>query len=169
LANEIKDWLTPGASFEITRIANWEDTTQPLHAEGTVKIPGLGSPVGKRMLVPVSPFQPEEWKSFAAEKRVNPIYLHFPYEESDDVTVHVPAGFSVETLPAAQSSDRGAVSYAISSTQLKDAVEIKRHLVVNGVVFPQAAYLALRAFFGFVESNDNAQIIFQGAEPARNN
>lgn len=169
LEDEIKDWLPTGASIEITKISNWDDTAQPLHVEGTVKIPGLGSPVGKRMLVPVTLFQAEQGKSFTPEKRVNPIYLHFPYEELDDVTIHVPEGYKIETLPAAQNVNRGAVSYDISASQQKDGVEVKRHLVVNGILFPQTAYPAFRAFFGFVRSNDNAQIVFQGAESAKNN
>jgi Domain of Unknown Function with PDB structure (DUF3857) len=169
LTEEIRNWLQGGSTFEITKIADWDDTTKPLHVEGTVKIPGFGSAVGRRILAPVAPFQMDEAKSFAPEKRVNPVYFPYPYEELDDVTLHAPTGYKIETLPSGPNLDKGAVSYKISTSQQKDGVETQRHLVVNGVLFPKENYAALRAFFGFVQTNDNAQIVLQGAESAKNN
>jgi len=169
LEDEITSWLPTGASFELTTIANWDDTAQPLHVEGTMKVPGFGSAVGRRMIVPIGLFQAEQVKSFASEKRVNPIYLHFPYEEMDEVTIHAPAGYKIETVPAGQNINRGAVSYEISMSQQPDAVQVKRHLTVNGVMYPKDVYPAFRAFFGFVRTNDNAQMVFQGGKSANNN
>jgi hypothetical protein len=121
------------------------------------------------MIVPVALFQAEQVKLFAPEKRVNPIYLHFPYEEMDEVTIHAPAGYKIETLPGGQNINRGATSYEISTSQQADAVQVKRHLTVNGVMYPKDTYPAFRAFFGFVRTNDNAQIVFQGSESTNNN
>ncbi|MFZ3201914.1 MAG: hypothetical protein ACLQMT_03890 [Candidatus Acidiferrales bacterium] len=168
LEEEIKGWLPAGASFQLTTIGNWDDSAQPLHVEGTLKVPGFGSAVGRRMIVPVALFQSGDFKAFAPEKRVNAVYFPFPYEELDDLTLRAPAGHKIETLPAAQNINRGAVTYEESAAQQGDGVEAKRHVVVNAMLIPQSSYPALRAFFSLVQTDDNAQIVFQGGESANN-
>jgi Domain of Unknown Function with PDB structure (DUF3858)/Domain of Unknown Function with PDB structure (DUF3857) len=169
LEDEITSWLPAGASFELTAIANWGDTAAPLHVEGTVKVPAFGSAIGRRVIVPVVLFQAEQVKLFAPEKRVNPIYLHFPYEEMDEVNIHTPSGYKIETLPSGQNINKEAVSYEISTSQQTDAVQMKRHLIVKGVMYSKDSYPAFRAFFGQVQTNDNAQIVFHGGESAKSN
>ena len=169
LEDEIKSWLPAGASFELTTIANWDDTAQPLHIEGIVNVPSFGSAIGRRMIVPVALFQSSSFKAFAPEKRVNAVYFRFPYEELDDLTLRAPVGYKIETLPDAQKINRGAVTYEESAAQQGDGVEAKRHLIVNGLLIPQSSYPALRAFFSLVQTDDNAQIVFQGAESAKSN
>jgi hypothetical protein len=46
---------------------------------------------------------------------------------------------------------------------------VKRHLIVNGIMFPVTVYPALRQFFNTVKTDDDAQVVFQNAESAKNN
>jgi Domain of Unknown Function with PDB structure (DUF3857) len=169
ISEEIKSWLPVGASFEITKIADWDDVERPVHVEGTVKIPSFGSGTVQHFLMPLEIFQAPQASSFATAKRVNAIYFHYPYQETDDLKFHCSTGYTAESVPAAQKMDLGAVSYQISATQQGDAVEVKRQLVVNGVLFGKEAYPTLRAFFGAVRTNDNAQMVLQSSTSAKNN
>jgi hypothetical protein len=169
LEDGIKRWLPADSIFELTKMANWDDTAQPLHVEGTVKIPNFSSTGGRLAAAPITLFQAQEVKWFASEKRVNSICFPFPYEELDDVTLHLPAGYKIDTVPSGQNFNRGVVSYDISTSQQADAVQVKRHLTVNGVMYPKDAYPAFRAFFGFVRTNDNSHIMFKDTEAAKNN
>jgi hypothetical protein len=112
--------------------------------EGTVKIPNLGTVAGRRMIAPATIFRSAESKAFQSQKRINAIY--FPYEEEDSVSLSA-AGYRIETLPAVNQLKPGVVSYDISATQQGNSVEVKRHLVVSGVLFPLKSYPALRNFF----------------------
>ena len=168
IEEEIKNWLPVGATFEITKIADWEDVERPLHVEGTVKIPSFGSGAVRHFLMPLEIFQATQANLFAPANRVNPVYFHFPYEEVDDVKFHCAAGYTAESVPPAKKVDMGAVFYQISAAQQGDGIEVKRQLAVNGVLFSKDAYPALRAFFGAVRTNDNAEMVLQTTS-AKNN
>ncbi|MGB8541414.1 MAG: DUF3857 domain-containing protein [Candidatus Acidiferrales bacterium] len=169
LENEIKRWLPAGSSFEITNVSNWDNNGSPLHIEGTAKIPNLGTTAGHRMLVTEEVFQASQAAAFEPEKRVYPIYFRYPYEEIDSVKLRAPQGFRIENVPAVVKVNRGPVSYEISAVQQDNCVEVKRDLLVTGIMFPVTAYPALREFFNTVKTNDDAQIVFQTAESAKNN
>ena len=171
LEEEITGWLPVGATFKISKLADWDHNDRPIHVEGVVNIPSLGITGGaQKMLLPVGIFQPTQTASFAAENRSNAVYFHYPYQETDNIRFHLPPGYKAETLPAARKVDLGAVSYTISATSMPDgAVELQRHLAMNGVLFSKDQYATLRAFFGTVRTDDNVQMVVQNAASAKNN
>lgn len=169
LENEVKGWLPSGSSFEITTVTNWDRNDLPLHVEGKAKIPNLGTTAGHRLLVTEEVFQSVQAKAFEPEKRVNPIYFGYPYEEIDIVKLSAPSGYRTENVPAAVQVKPGPVTYEISASQRDDSVEVTRHLIMNGFAFPVSVYPALRQFFSTVKSDDDAQIVFRNAESAKNN
>jgi Domain of Unknown Function with PDB structure (DUF3857) len=168
LEDRIKSWLPVGSDFQITKIADWDDAEKPVHVEGTVSIPSFAKGALRRMLMPLEVFKGGQSSLFAPASRVNLIYFHYPYQEIDDLRLHLPSGFRVETLPQAQKLDLGAAAYEISAASAGDGVEVKRHLSVNGFLFSKDAYPTLRAFFGTVRTNDNAQMVLQNNTPAQN-
>jgi len=168
LQDEISRDLPPGSTFEVKTITNWDILDAPLKVEGAVKIPALATSTGRRILLAATPFQRAEFQAFQPEKRMNMIYFHFPYEELDEVKVRPPAGYKVETVPPAQKIEPGRVSYSIATTQEGVVAQMKRRLVIGGILFPVQAYPALRTFFGNVKSNDEAQILFQRSEDEAN-
>jgi len=169
IGDEIQGWLPAGSTYEVTAITNWENKDLPLHVEGTAKIPNLGTAAGHRMLVPASPFQARQTAAFHAEKRLYKVYFNCPYEEIDDVKLKVPAEYKVESVPPARQAKPGIVSYEISAAQQGGVVEVKRLLVIDGMTFSVTSYPALRNFFNTVKTDDDAQIVLQNAESAKNN
>jgi Domain of Unknown Function with PDB structure (DUF3857) len=169
MEKEIQDSLPPGTIFELTKLSDWDDVNKPIQLEGTVKLSGYGSAAGRRMLVSASMFEVPEAKAFRASRRVNMIYFHYPGEVLDELQFHPPAGYTVETLPAAQDVNPGALKYNISMTQQASGVTVKRHLVISAILIPVQSYSALRQFFNTVKSDDEAQVVFQNTQNARNN
>ena len=172
LGLEIQRWLPAGSTFEVTAIANWDDIDFPLLVDGTAKVPGFGTPNGRDMHVPASLFQTSQAVAFRADKRLYPIYFDYPFEEIDDVKLHVPAEYKIETVPPAsevKQAEPGMLSYEISATQQGDAVEVKRMFILDGSLFPVASYTALQNFFNAMKTDDDAQIVVRRAESAKNN
>ena len=170
LEKYLEEWLPDGSTFEVSKIENWDDPAVPLHVEGTVTLPSFGSAVGHRILVPVALFQTSFHKPFEPEKRVNLVYFSMRYEEIDDLKIHGPAGFKIETVPAKKVIDPGtSLSYEISPTQQGESAEVKRHFVLKQIRFSKESYPALRSFFNSVKSTDEAQLVLQNAETAKNN
>lgn len=169
LEDEIKDWLPAGSTFELVRIDNWDRTDLPLHVEGTVKLSAFGSPVGRRLLIPATVFLAPQNKAFQTAVRHNAVYFRYPNEEIDDVKFQAPAGYKIETVPAPKEIKPGTVvSYEISASQQGSQAEVKRRLVINGLLFPAQYYASLRSFFNTVKSNDEEQIVLQNSESAKN-
>ena len=169
LGDEIKGWLPGGATVEITSIANWDDIEKPIHVEGTLKVPSFASAAVQRMLMPLDFFQTTELGYFQSQKRVNEVDFTYAYERIDDLTIHMPAGYKAQAIPDPQKVNPGPISYEISATPQPDGLEVKRHLVINGIRYPKESYLGLRSFFSIVKTNDNAQVMFQAERSAKNN
>jgi hypothetical protein len=169
MEKEIQDSLAAGAVFELTKLTDWDNVDKPLVVEGNVKMSAFGSAVGRRMLVPATIFVEPTAKSFEASHRVNMVYFRYPYEQADELQFHTPAGYTVETLPTTQTVNPGVVKYEISMTQQPGSVTVKRQLLVNAILIPLQSYPALRQFFHTVKSDDEAQVVFQNAQNARNN
>lgn len=130
----------------------------------------MGSAIGRRLLVPVTLFQTSYRTTFEPEKRVNLIYFARRYEEIDDLKIRGPAGFKLETVPVKKVIDPGtSLSYEISPAQQGEGVEVKRHFVLKQIRFSKESYPALRAFFNTMKSTDEAQLVLQNAENAKNN
>lgn len=169
LEEEIHGWLPAGSTFEATKIDHWDNVELPVHVEGAVKLPGFGTTACRRMPVPVTIFQAPEAKMFHAEKRTNNIHFPYPYQETDDVKIKVPAGYKIETVPPAIPATPAVITYEVTATQQGDTVEVKRHFDEQGIMFEVKYYPALRAFFNAVKSNDDAQIIFQKSDSYKGN
>jgi Domain of Unknown Function with PDB structure (DUF3857) len=169
LEDEIKGWLPPGSGFELTKLDNWDKTDVPLHVEGTLNLSAFGSPVGRRILIPATIFLAPQTKAFQSAVRHNAIYFSYPNEEVDDLRFQVPAGYKIETVPAAKTVKPGAIlTYTISASPQGSQVEVQRHLVVDALQIPVEHYAPLRSFFNSVKSNDESQIVLQNVESAQN-
>jgi hypothetical protein len=166
----VEGMLPAGSSVELMPIANFDDNTKPLLLEATFTVPTFASVAGHRMLVPSSLFLTSYRSVFASEKRMNAVRFHHRGEEIDDVTVHAPAGFTVEALPPArQIKAATSFTYDIVTTDNKGTVEVKRHFVMNDVAFPRESYPALRGFFQNVKAVDETQVVLSGTTQAKAN
>ena len=47
-------------------------------------------------------FQVRQAKSFKSERRQNDLDFFYPYEEMDDVHIHLPKTYKIESVPKAQ-------------------------------------------------------------------
>jgi hypothetical protein len=170
ITDEIKSWLPSGAKFEITKISGWDDTSAPLVISGTLMVPGFATSAGHRILLPLTPFIAPEPRAFQAATRVNAIYFSLPYQQVDDISISLPPGFQVESLPQQLPGiSKGAIQYTISPTKQGNTVEIKRTLDIDSFLFPQSAYPAIRQIFSMVKTGDDEQAVLQATASARQN
>ena len=169
LEDQVKRWLPAGSTFSIAKISGWDDIERPVHLEGNLTIPSFGGHSFSQLLMPVEIFEPVEAADFLPETRVNMVYFPYPYEESDDLKIHAPAGYAVESAPPARNVDLKAVAYDISAAPAKDTIEMKRHLEVNGFLYEVKAYPTLRAFFNTVRTYDNGRMVLQKTSLAKAN
>jgi hypothetical protein len=141
-----------------------------LDTEGTnlmvrINVSGsLGTATGKRIFLPVSIFSAGSSDPFASSHREEPIDLHYPYMENDKVTLHLPAGFQVESVPADARIDLPQnavyVSHAKADGQI---VTYSRSYIMANVLYNASEYDKLKGFLDDVSNKDRAQAVLHVA------
>jgi len=161
LEDEAKQYVPAAIEVELTNKPDWSGSVTPLTAEYNLKIPGWVSGAGRRALLPVGIFSATEKNVFDHTERVHPIYFDFPSEKLDDVSISLPLGWQVSSLPSAQDKDAKAARYVLKAVNDKGIVHLNRQLNVDLVLLESKYYPALRNFFQLVRTGDEEQVILQ--------
>lgn len=169
LEDRVKSQVPAAVEAELTNHPDWNGSETPLVAEFEVKIPGWASNAGKRVVIPAAVFTGAEKHIFEHANRIHPVYFEYPYEKVDDVTIELPTGWQVSSVPTQQEKDAKLIAYSLKVDGSKEALHLTRKLKVDFMLLDSKYYLALRDFFGVVRSGDEEQIVLQtGAATASN-
>jgi hypothetical protein len=158
LEDEIKEAIPIGCEVELTNKPDWKNSDSPLVAEYTLKVPGWIAGAGRRALLPVGLFSAPEKRLFDHANRVHPIYFTFPFQRSDDITIDLPLGWQISSVPDPQKLDAKAITYNLDAKNEKGALHMSRVLNVDVVLLPQDKYDALRKIFQVVRTGDEQQV-----------
>jgi hypothetical protein len=169
LEERAKDQIPVATEAELTNHPDWSASETPLVAEFDIKVPGWASNAGKRALIPAAVFTASEKKIFEHAERVHPIYFEYPHEKLDDVTIELPSGWQVESVPPEQDQDKGVVGFSLKAENGKTSVHLTRKVKVDFLLLDKKYYPALQAFFQGIRTADELQIVLQpGATTATN-
>ena len=164
LEERVTSQIAMAAEAELTNKPDWTSSETPLVAEFHLKIPGYASNAGKRVVLPAAIFTTAEKGIFEHANRVQPIYFEYPYEKADDVTIELPPGWQVSSVPALQDNNAKVVGYSLKVEQSAGALRLTRKLSIDFLLMDQKYYGALRNFFQSVRSGDGMQIVVQPGE-----
>lgn len=139
---------------------------------GVIKVSGnIGSATGKHFFLPGLFFESRSKHPFVAQdKRDTPVDVHYPKTEQDDVTYHLPPGFTVESAPQnASTSWPDHAVLKIASKTGADSVEIIRTLVYNYTILSPKEYSDLHSFYQKIATADQQQLVLTRAAAAKGN
>jgi hypothetical protein len=169
LEDQAREYVPAACEVELKNKPDWTSSSSPLVAEYELKIPAWGAGAGRRVLLPMGIFTAAEKRVFDHAERVYPIYFQFPSEKDDDVTITLPAGWQVSSLPAEQNQDAKTVAYILKAENDKQKLHLTRKLRVELMILDAKYYPALRSFFQMVRKADEQQIVLQpGTDNASN-
>jgi Domain of Unknown Function with PDB structure (DUF3857)/Transglutaminase-like superfamily len=166
LEDEVKSWLPPNATAKLTGARGWESTDDPLVADFQIEVPAYASVAGKRLLAPAFLFQSKQKYMFRDATRKFPVYFPFAFAEVDRVTIFVPQGYSVESLPEKIDATSTFARYQNLCRSAGQRIVNERVLVMNGSFFQPDHYGELKDFFGKVQAGDDAQEVLRRAASA---
>jgi len=169
LEDELKEQIPAAAEVELTNKPDWNSARTPLVAEFDLKIPGWASNAGRRAVVPVGIFTAAEKRIFEHANRVHPIYFEYPFEKADDVTIELPTGWRISSMPNVQNQDGHVVVYNLKVEDNDGTLHLARKLSVDVLILDQKYYNALRKFFQVVRTGDDEQIVLQPGTTAAGN
>ena len=169
LEDRVKNQIPLAAEVELTNQPDWSNPETPLVAEFDVTISGWATNAGKRALIPAALFTAIEKKTFEHANRVHPIYVQYPYEKIDDVTIELPSGWQVSAVPPPQAQDGHIVAYNLKVENDHGTLHMTRRLSWNFLMLESKYYPALRNFFQTVRTGDEQQIVLQPAAASASN
>lgn len=161
LEDEVRESIPVACEVELINQPDWKSSSPPLIAEYTLKVQGWVSGAGRRALLPVGLFGAPEKHLFDHADRIHPIYFEYPFQRVDDVSIELPLGWQITTLPSPQKQDGHIISYAMKAENDKGTLHLNRTLNVDILLLDQKYYAALRNFFQAVRTVDEEQVILQ--------
>jgi hypothetical protein len=161
LEDQVKEYIPVGIELDLTNQPDWGGSTPTLVAEFELKVPGWVSGAGRRALVPVGLFSAPEKHAFEHANRVHAIYFSYPSAKIDDVTIDLPLGWQVNSLPPVQDLDAKAALYSLKAENNKGALHLTRRLNMDLLMVEAKLYPSLRNFFQVVRTGDEQQIVLQ--------
>jgi hypothetical protein len=164
LEERVTSQIGAAAEAELTNQPDWTHSATPLVAEFNMKIPGWASNAGKRAVIPAAIFTSAEKGIFEHTERVHPVYFEYPYQKADDVTIELPPGWQVSSVPPPQNRDAKAAVYNLKVEQSPGSLRLTRKLTIDMLLLEPKYYPTLRTFFQIVRTGDGEQIVLQPGE-----
>ena len=169
LEDEAMAYIPAASQLELVNNPDWANPSVPLVAEFKLKVDGWASAAGRKAMLPVGLFSQEEKNVFEHAERVHPIYFEYPNEKDDDITIVLPAGWQISSVPKDMIQEGRVVAYSLKMEDRKSSIHISRKLSLDILLLAQKYYPALRSFFQMVRTTDEEQILLQpGGTTAKN-
>jgi Domain of Unknown Function with PDB structure (DUF3857) len=166
LEDEIKRCIPAPVEAELTNTPAWNSSSTTLVAEYHLKIPGWASVAGHHTVLSVGVFGNGEKHVFDHTARVHPVYFNYAYQDQDDVTIELPAGWQVSSLPMPQNIDGHVVLYHTDAQNNGGSLHVTRQLTVNMLMLDTKYYGALRNFYQQVRTGDEQAIVLSSVASA---
>jgi hypothetical protein len=141
-------------------IENADETESPLKIRYHIRVRGYAQRTGKRLLLQPLFFQHGVAPVFASAERKYPISFPYAWKESDEVTITVPDGFSLDNADNPGSLNFGRPGSYELAMGVRNGRELfcSRSLTFgnNGLLnFTVASYSQLKAVFDEIHRRDN--------------
>jgi hypothetical protein len=161
LRTHLEEMIPKTLDVKVGEIENLTDYEQPLIVNYEVK-GTVGTPTGKRLVMPADIFVAGATATFPHEKRELAVYFHYSQTVQDAMRIQFAKGFEVEAVPdSAKFSYSDEEAYMISMTKDDISYTTRRNHIRNEVIVPVKDYDALRKYYGQFESKDQESVVLK--------
>jgi hypothetical protein len=161
LEDLVKEIVPAAIDVTLTNKPDWTSSSPSLETEYSFKVAGWVAGAGKRALMPVGLFSASEKNVFDHAARVHPVYFHYPYRKTDDISVQLPLGWKIGSAAKPVDMDVKAAAYSLKAESQNGDLHLTRTVRFDLMIIPKENYQALRAFFQAVRAGDEEQIMLQ--------
>jgi hypothetical protein len=168
MEDQIKYDIPTGIDVKLTNKPDWTSSEPTLVAEYDLTVPGWASGAGQRTLLAVGLFGSKEKRKFETPSRVHPLYFNFAYKSEDDITIQLPEGMRISSLPPSIDTDLKVIAYKTAFEDRVQSLHLNRDLIINMILVDRKYYSQLRDFYQTVRTHDEQQVVIApGKAPAR--
>jgi Domain of Unknown Function with PDB structure (DUF3857)/Transglutaminase-like superfamily len=146
------------------KIENVTDPTKPFIYRFHVIVPGYAQRTGKRLFLQPAFFEKGIPALFTASQRKQQLYFHYPWMETDTVTINLPKGFALDNpdKPAPfNASDLAKYEVNMKVIGKNEQLIYNRTWMFNALIFPQTSYAGVKKVFEALHESDNHTITFK--------
>jgi Domain of Unknown Function with PDB structure (DUF3857)/Transglutaminase-like superfamily len=156
---DMRSLLPQGIAASVDQLEGLDTSNGYLSA--TMRVSGqLGSPTGKRMMVPAFFFSGAHAQFASDEKRETAVDLKFAEQVIDSVVYRLPAGFSIQSAPAPVQIPWPERAALVVKTQTSPStIEIKRIFARAFVLLDPKEYPALRDYYQKLATSDQQPLV----------
>lgn len=163
LHDSVENLLPAGMDIETGAITNLDDYEQPLSAVFQVK-GAVGSPTGKRLLVPADIFVANEKPTFPHDKRETPIFFNYANIVQDATRYTFPASLTLESSPAKDEElYQGFAAYKLDPAATPTSITTQRMFELGTIFYKTDEYPNLRNFYKKFETKDQEPAVLKVA------
>jgi hypothetical protein len=164
LKEELKTRLST-AEISDVMIDNVTDPSKSLITRYKIKVPSYAQKTGKRLFIQPGFFEYNKNALFSSGSRKYDIYFHYPWSETDQIEIQLPAGFALDNAdtpgqvadPNRIGSDTVLMQYDHTGNVLK--YNRKFYFGNDGnILFPNQSYAALKNLFDAFQKADTHTI-----------
>jgi hypothetical protein len=159
LEQEVQRDVPPGVIVKTNHFVGLTDYDNALMV--VLDISGsMGTSTGKHAFVPASFFEAVSRPLFVEAKRENAVDLHFPYVVKDNVSIAMPAGATVDSVPKNVEIPYPQQADYVANYSVKESTyHFVRLVVLANCFFAPTDYAALRDFYQKTGAQDQQQIV----------
>lgn len=165
LEEEVKASVASGADVTLTNSPDWNSSDPVFVAEFDISVPGWAASAGERLLLPVGLFGGGAKQTFTHAARVQPLYFLYPSQQSDDVSIELPAGWQVRALPKPRNNDLKRIAFAEAAEDRGGSLHLTRSLLLNFTYVEAKAYGLIHDFYQGIRTADAEQIVIASGPP----
>jgi hypothetical protein len=160
------------AEVSAVKIENLIECEKPVTYSYHVRIPGYAQRTGKRLFLQPAVFERGRPALFPTTERTYDVYFQYPWLETDDVTIKLPAGFRYENAEAPVPLTFGAPGEYRVSLRDNASGELcyQRQLIFGrsgARVFPVRVYSDLKQVFDIIHERDGQAITLRQASASQ--
>jgi hypothetical protein len=155
----------PSAEVTSFTIENPNEPAKPFAYNFKVRVPGYATRTGKRIFLQPNVFMRDAKPRFTSNTRKYDVYISYPWLEQDEITIELPAGYSLENpdAPPILRDGQGIGSHETSlsvSADKRSLIYKRKFFFGNGgfIRFPVTAYPAVKQFFEAFNKADTHQL-----------
>jgi hypothetical protein len=158
---QILKWF-PQAEVTALHLENADKPDQALKLTYHIRVPGYATRTGKRILFQPVFFQRGEEPLFSTQDRKYDVIFHFPWRETDAVSIELPAGFTLEKPENPGNLNFGAPGgYSLAMTVPGHRLLCQRDLIFGKgqmINIPRDQYPMLKRIFEEVHRRDGVTL-----------
>lgn len=96
---------------------------------------------GNRLFIPINPLKAGNEDISSSEDRQSSFYTSFGYQDEEDITIHLPEGYKIESLPTDKEIETKFGSLKFTITKEANQVHALYRIIMHSGTFPAQDYL----------------------------